>query len=84
MSRRRCTYTFHICLLSDSLFKQCVKTKKFRDDHAGTTEFKDTLNATVSNPWKIKVDKIEVYFQVFCFKHFHVVILGQNLFGICN
>ena len=72
MSRRdrRCTYTFHICFLSDSLFKQCVKTTKFRDNHAGTTEFKNTLNETVSNPWKIKVDKIEVYFQVFALNIF--------------
>ena len=67
VSRRdsRCTYTFHICLLSDNLFKQCVQTKTFRDNHAGTTEFGNTLNEKVNNPWKIKVDKTEVYFQDF-------------------
>ena len=63
-SRRenRCTDIFKVTLAS-TLFSETLTTKAFREDFRMVT-FGNVLNNVTSNPWKIKLQKIEVEYSV--------------------
>ena len=58
----RCTDIFKVTLAS-KLFSETLTTKAFQED-SGMVTFGNVLNDVISNPWKIKLQKIEVEYSV--------------------
>ena len=58
----RCTDIFKVTLAS-KLFSETLTTKAFQED-SGMVTFGNVLNNVTSNPWKIKLQKIEVEYSV--------------------
>ena len=58
----RCTDIFKVTLAS-TLFSETLTTKAFQED-SGMVTFGNVLNNVTSNPWKIKLQKIEVEYSV--------------------
>ena len=57
-----CTDIFKVTLAS-KLFSETLTTKAFQED-SGIVTFGNVLNDVISNPWKIKLQKIEVEYSV--------------------
>ena len=58
----RCTDIFKVTLAS-KLFSETLTTKAFQED-SGIVTFGNVLNDVISNPWKIRLQKIEVEYSV--------------------
>ena len=58
----RCTDIFKVTLAS-KLFSETLTTKAFQED-SGMVTFGNVLNDVTNNPWKIKLQKIEVEYSV--------------------
>ena len=74
----RCTDIFKVTLAS-KLFSETLTTKAFQED-AGMVTFGNVLNDVISNPWKIKLQKIEVEYSVLFILILVTILTSQFFF----
>lgn len=65
----RCINIFKVTLASKS-FSETLTTKAFQEDGLNRVTFGNTLNDVISNPWTIKLQKIEVEYSILLCVHF--------------
>ena len=58
-----CIDTFQIRVFTKS-FSRFIITQAFKEKADKTVKFMQILNSDTKNPWKIRMDRLEVYFSL--------------------